>query len=131
MTILIRPYGAQQPQLLARYPLTDHKVGIVIIIVNLIYHINLTKGLPPAERHGLLLSTGRDHFYQQVHDNRDHPDGDDNDDDNDNDNGEDNDDDNDDDNDHRRRPAARETTSFIFSLTDKDTGITRSATATL
>ena len=27
--MLTRPYGAQQPQLLARYPLTDHKVEII------------------------------------------------------------------------------------------------------
>ena len=28
IVMLTRPYGAQQPQLLARYPLTDHKVEI-------------------------------------------------------------------------------------------------------
>ena len=43
MLTLVRPYGAQQPQLLARYPLTDHKVtNVTVTINNIITNITIT-----------------------------------------------------------------------------------------
>ena len=45
MLTLARPYGAQQPQLLARYPLTDHKVMnvTVTVTININNIITITK----------------------------------------------------------------------------------------